>query len=209
MRMFGRVGKQLGRAVEQKREAALQSARDVRPGPLPRAPFRERPNPRKVVAIGELLQQQIGERRRRLADGESRMTAALDQRDAPASLAEREGRQVPPRIRTPRWRCRRRRSGAATASSAVRGFRSARRRRAAGRVARGSSPAAGIAARRGSVDNRRTSRDSRDPRRHVRPFRRLARARAPGCARGRRVAAEETSRRRPGRSSRRSPSGSG
>ena len=42
--------------------------------------FENGANPRQIVAIRELLDQQIGERRGGFADGESRMAAALDER---------------------------------------------------------------------------------------------------------------------------------
>ena len=79
--------------MEEEGEAALQAARDVRPRPLPRAPLRERSDPRQIVAVRQLLEQEVGERRGRLADGEARVTAAFDQRDAPAALQQRERRQ--------------------------------------------------------------------------------------------------------------------
>ena len=90
---FGVVGERLARAMEEEGEAALQAARDVRSRPLPRAPLRERPDPRQVVAVRQLLEQQVGQRRGRLADGEARVAAAFDQRDAPAALQQRERRQ--------------------------------------------------------------------------------------------------------------------
>ena len=52
--------------------------------------FENGANPRQVVAVRQLLEQQVGERRRRLADGEARMAAAFDQHDAPAAPAQRE-----------------------------------------------------------------------------------------------------------------------
>ena len=79
--------------MEEEGEAALEPAGDVRSRALPRAPLRERADARQIVAIRQLLDQQVGERRGRLADGEARMTAAFDQRDAAAPLAKRERRQ--------------------------------------------------------------------------------------------------------------------
>ena len=80
-------------AMEEEREAALQSARDIGMGALPRAPFRKSADPRQVVPIGDFLDQQVGKRCRRLADGESRMAAPFDEHDTAAGAAERERRQ--------------------------------------------------------------------------------------------------------------------
>ena len=65
------VRESLVESMEEEREPALEAAGDVRMRPLPRAPLRERADLRQVVAIGELFEQQIGQRRRRFADGES------------------------------------------------------------------------------------------------------------------------------------------
>ena len=72
------------------REAAFQSARNVRTRPLPRAPLREHANLRQVVLVGKLLEQQVRERSRRLTDREARMPAAFDEDDALAATAEGE-----------------------------------------------------------------------------------------------------------------------
>ena len=91
--MLGVVRERRAGLMEEEREAALQAARDVRTRPLPRAPLRERANPRQIVAVRQLLDQQIGERRRGLADGEARMAAAFDERDALSPLEQRERRE--------------------------------------------------------------------------------------------------------------------
>ncbi len=79
--------------MKEEGESALEAAGHVGPRPLPRAPFRERADPRQVVAIGELFEEQVGQWRRGLADREPRMTAALDEGDAPPALPECERAQ--------------------------------------------------------------------------------------------------------------------
>jgi hypothetical protein len=63
-------------------EAALQPAHHVGVRATPRAKRAERPQPRQVVAIGQLFDQHAGERRRGFANGEARMPAALEERHA-------------------------------------------------------------------------------------------------------------------------------
>jgi hypothetical protein len=63
-------------------EAALQTAAHVRICALPRAVCGDRPQPRQVVAIRELFEEDARERRCRLTDREPRMPPALHQRDA-------------------------------------------------------------------------------------------------------------------------------
>jgi hypothetical protein len=77
------------RLMEEEREPTLQPARHIGPHSLPGAPLRERPDPRQVVAIGEFLDEEIGERRGRLPDGEARVAAAFGEDDAPSTLEER------------------------------------------------------------------------------------------------------------------------
>src|SRR5437763_10755007 len=72
------------------REAALQSTGDIRTRALPRAPLREHANLWQVVRVGQLLEEQIREGSGRLADGESRMPAALDENGALPAAAECE-----------------------------------------------------------------------------------------------------------------------
>jgi hypothetical protein len=79
--------------MEEETEAAFEAARDVRTGPLPRAPFGERADLWQVVAIGQLFDQQVRQGRRGLSDRESRMPASLDQRHALATLEQAERRQ--------------------------------------------------------------------------------------------------------------------
>ena len=85
------VGKRFTGTVEEEGETALQASGDLRPCPLPGSPFRERTNPRQFISIGQLFEQQVGQRSGRLADGESRMAAAFDHRHAPAATRQREG----------------------------------------------------------------------------------------------------------------------
>ena len=87
------VGERLGLIVEKECESALEPAGDVGMRPLPRPPLREGSNLRQVVAIGQFFEKQVGQRCGGLADGESRMPAALDHGDAPASLSEGERAQ--------------------------------------------------------------------------------------------------------------------
>ena len=98
--MIGVVRKCGARLVEEKREPALQAAGDVRTRALPRAPLGERPNPRQIVAVGELLEQEIGERCRGFPDGESRVAAPLDEHDAPPSFDQRERSERPGEARS-------------------------------------------------------------------------------------------------------------
>ena len=69
------------------REASLQTAYDIRIRALPRAERRQRPQPRQVVAIRKLLDQNPGQWRCRLPDRESRMPSALEQHHAQAEAA--------------------------------------------------------------------------------------------------------------------------
>jgi hypothetical protein len=94
------VGEQHAWLVEEEREAALQTARDVRTLPLPCAPLGERAKPREIVPIGEFFDQQVGERRRGFTDGEARVTATLDQDHASPALEQRERRQRPGEARS-------------------------------------------------------------------------------------------------------------
>ena len=89
-RVIAIVGEALAGAMEEEREAALETAGDVRTCPLPGSPFRERPDARQIVAIGDFLEQQVGQRRGRLADRESGMAAAFDQRDAQPATPQRQ-----------------------------------------------------------------------------------------------------------------------
>ena len=85
------VGKRFTRTMEEEGETALQASGDLRPRALPGSPFRERANARQIVSIGQLFEQQVGQGRGRLADGESRMATAFDHRHAPAATGQREG----------------------------------------------------------------------------------------------------------------------
>jgi len=64
------------------RKPALQPADDVGVRALPGAVGRERPEPRQIVSIGELFDDDASQRRRRLTDRESRVPAALQQNHA-------------------------------------------------------------------------------------------------------------------------------
>ena len=81
--------------MEIEREAAFEAARDIRAPTLPRAPLREHADPRQVVVVAELLEQQVRERRGRLADGKPRMPPALDEDDALAAPAQGERHERP------------------------------------------------------------------------------------------------------------------
>ena len=83
---------------------------DAGMAPLPRAPFRERPDRGRSYRSAQLLEQQVGERRRRLADGEPGVPAALEQRDRRPCCAARAP-SASRQTRTRRWP-RRRRCGA-------------------------------------------------------------------------------------------------
>ena len=74
--------------VLEKREAALDAAGQVRIGPLPRPVLRQRRQPRQVVGLRQRFQDEIGQRRRGLADGEARVRAALDEDDAAPKPAQ-------------------------------------------------------------------------------------------------------------------------
>jgi hypothetical protein len=68
-------------------KSPLQSAAEIGVGPLPRTKCRKRPDPRQVVAICELLDQDSGKRRRRLADCEPRMSSALEQHHSQSQVS--------------------------------------------------------------------------------------------------------------------------
>ena len=59
---------------------------------LPAAPLREWPQRRQIIALGQLLEEEVGERRGRLADDHARMGASLDENNGPAQTA-RDHRQ--------------------------------------------------------------------------------------------------------------------
>jgi hypothetical protein len=65
------------RGVIVKRETALQPARNLRVMLLPAAPLGQGEQARQIVAKGNLFQEQIRERRGRLADDDPRVGAAL------------------------------------------------------------------------------------------------------------------------------------
>ena len=81
------------RAVEEA-EPALQAAAHLRVCAPPGAPLRERQEAGKRIARGELLEQEVRERRRGLADREARMRAFFEKKDGEAepSRHEREER---------------------------------------------------------------------------------------------------------------------
>ena len=94
-RMVAIVRESFAGTMEQEGEPAFETAGDLRALPLPGAPLRERPDARQIVAIGDLLDQQVGERRGRFADGEPGMTSALDERDAHPATPQRQRGQRP------------------------------------------------------------------------------------------------------------------
>ena len=61
--VVGAVCERVATLVEEKREPALQTAGDIWTRPLPGAPLGERANPRQIVAVRQLLEQEVGERR--------------------------------------------------------------------------------------------------------------------------------------------------
>jgi len=62
-----------------KREAAFEAARHVRIGPLPAAPFGQRRNAGQVITRRQTFQQDVGQRRRRFADGKARVLVFFEQ----------------------------------------------------------------------------------------------------------------------------------
>jgi hypothetical protein len=72
----------LARLVLEIREPAFQAADDIWIRALPGAEGGERTHTRQVVAIGELLDDHAGQRRRRFTNREARMSPALDERDS-------------------------------------------------------------------------------------------------------------------------------
>jgi len=72
--------------VEKEAEPTLQADRDVRPCPLPATPFREGLDLRQVISVGKLLEQQVGQWRRRFSYCEPRVGTALNEGYAPAAL---------------------------------------------------------------------------------------------------------------------------
>jgi len=70
--------------VMEEAEAALQAAADVWIRALPRAPLREWPQARQIVCVRQLLDEKVGQRRRRLANRETGMPSAFDQQDGSA-----------------------------------------------------------------------------------------------------------------------------
>src|SRR5580704_15747141 len=87
------VSKGLTGTMEKEREAALEATGHVRARTLPRPPLRKHTDSRQLVAIGQFLEQQVGQRRGRLADRESWMAAALDEHDPPSPPFQTECRQ--------------------------------------------------------------------------------------------------------------------
>ncbi len=84
------VAERLVWCVEVEGEPALDPGGHVRVRALPRPPLRKRPDPGQIEPVGQFLQEQVRQGRRRLADGESRMAVAFDERHAPAAAAEGE-----------------------------------------------------------------------------------------------------------------------
>src|SRR5262245_56949744 len=76
--------------MEEEREAPLEAGAHVGTSPLPGSPLREPPDSLKVVAVGKFLEQKVGKRRGRLANGEPRMTSALDEHDTASDAAQGE-----------------------------------------------------------------------------------------------------------------------
>jgi hypothetical protein len=88
-----RIREGVARLVKVEREASFEAGGDLRVGALPASPLRERAHARQVVGIRQLLELEIGERRRRLANRKPRVASAFDQCDTPAAFQERERRE--------------------------------------------------------------------------------------------------------------------
>ena len=69
--------------VRVEREAALQAAGDLGALALPRSPGGERPDARQVVTRAEILEEEVGERRRGLSDRKPRVRSAFEEHDRP------------------------------------------------------------------------------------------------------------------------------
>src|SRR6266581_6701634 len=84
-------GEGLVELVMIKSEPAFQAARDFGMRALPTAPLGERQQRRQSVALRQFFEEQVRQRRGGLANGETRMFAALDQGDR-ASQSPRDHR---------------------------------------------------------------------------------------------------------------------
>ncbi len=183
--------------VAEEREPALEAAGDVGIRRAPRPPLRERADPRQIPAIRQLLEHEVGDRRRRFADREARMPAALEQRHRAALPAEDQRGQRPGEAgaddrdvgvdRVPRHRCQA--GGAPDASHAAQaahatgaGTRCSRLRRSS-RARRASRHA-------GQVAN--VARSHRSARTRARPDRVADRLRRRVFERGQRRRREQT-----------------
>ena len=90
--VLGIVFEPASRAMCEKTEAAFQTAGNLRIALLPGTPFGEREKTREIVARSQLLQNEVGERSGRFADGKARMLRLLDQDDGKAETS-RDHRQ--------------------------------------------------------------------------------------------------------------------
>jgi hypothetical protein len=72
------VLKSLAKTMKEKRESALESARDIWMASLPRTPFRERSHLREVVSIRKFLEKKIGQGSGGLSDREPWVTPTLE-----------------------------------------------------------------------------------------------------------------------------------
>ena len=89
------VSEALAGTWKQNVKPRLRPAATSGPGLLPRAPLREDAHARQVVLVCNLLEQQVRQRRGRFADGEARVTSALEERDALAAPRERQREERP------------------------------------------------------------------------------------------------------------------
>lgn len=80
--------------------AAFETAGHLRIGSLPVTPTGQWFEPRQIVAIGYLLNDQIEQWGSRFADGKPRMRASLDQDDGPACPSRNHGEQRAGKSRT-------------------------------------------------------------------------------------------------------------
>ena len=89
--VVGAVGVRRALALGVEGEAALQAPAQLREGAQPAAVGGERVQVGQVVAAGQPLERQVGERRRGLAEREARVAAALEEHHAVAQPGEDAG----------------------------------------------------------------------------------------------------------------------
>src|ERR1700681_291216 len=80
-------------------EAALEAACYVRIGLLPTAPFGKWRNAGQVITSSQTLQQDVGQRGRRFADGKAWVLVFLEQDYRPPQLVSNHGKQAAAKAR--------------------------------------------------------------------------------------------------------------